>query len=338
MATDLKQLSARLGLSPTTVSRALNGYTDVSETTRVRVVQMAKEMGYQPNLLARRLATGRADAVGIVYALGPDHLGNPAFLDMLTGLSQRLEASNVDLLLAAALESAELRTYERLVRGRRVDGLIVAHTRLEDPRIAYLLESGLPFVAYGRTAHSQDHAWFDFDNVAGGAMAVREIAALGHRRIGYVHAPLDFSFAAQRREGFLRGLAAAGLEPQPQAMVEGSLERRRGYVAGQALLALAERPTAIVVDNNVGGVGVLRAMLDAGVEIGREISIVVYDGVPADTLLQGVQVAAIAQPTSFESGRMLGDMVMALVDGKPVQHQVLRQPVFVPGSSLQPPR
>lgn len=338
MAIDLKQLSARLGLSPTTVSRALNGYTDVSEATRARVMDAARELGYQPNLAARRLALGRADAVGIVYPVDTDFMGNPLFLEMIAGVSDQLEEAGIDVLLAVARATAELRTYERLVRGRRVDGLIVAHTRVADERVEYLKRVGFPFVGYGRTGNPDGFAWLDFDNEAGSVDAVRRLVALGHRRIAYVHAPLATNFAAQRHAGFLRGMAEAGVPVRPEYVVAGSLDRRGGYAAGRQLLALAERPTAILVDNNLGGVGVMRALLQAGIATGREVSVIVNDGVPPDTLLIGQAVAAVTQPTAYESGRTMARMLHTLIEGRPLeQPQVLLQPVFVDGSTLGPP-
>jgi LacI family transcriptional regulator len=310
MSINLKGLAGRLGLSPTTVSRALGGYTDVSPTTRERVAQLARELGYRPNHAARQIALGRADAVGMVYSVVADYLGNPAFIETLNGLSHRLEQAKLDLLLIAAPQHDELRTYERMVRARRVDALIVAHTEVEDARVDYLARSGMPFLTYGRTARPDAHAWFDFDNLAGGRMTVQCLAARGHRRIAYVHSPLRLNFARQRLDGYTHGMRAAGLAIEPGTVIAGGLERRAGYAAGTRLLALVPRPTAIVVDNSLGGVGVIRALLDAGVAIGAEISVLVYEGVPQDTLLQGVQVAAIAQPTPYESGRTMGEMML----------------------------
>lgn len=335
MTIDLKQLSARLGLSPTTVSRALDGYRDVSEATRQRVVQAAQQLGYQPNLSARRLARGRADAVGIVYPVDTDIMGNPLFLEMISGLSGRLDAAGIDVMLVAAREKTELRTYDRLVRGRLVDGIIVAHTRVNDERIAYLQRARFPFLGYGRTAHAEDFCWHDFDNEAGAMLAVQAMVARGHRRIAYVHAPLQVNFAQQRHSGFMRALAAAGLPLLPGHCVLGSLDRRGGYAAGQRLLAHTPGPTAILVDNNLGGVGVVRALLQAGICIGRDISVIVYDGVPSDTLLIDQDIAAIVHGTAHASGETMADMLLALIEGRPLaERQVLGQPVFVDGRSL----
>lgn len=337
MGVDLKQLSALLGLSQTTVSRALNGYTDVSPKTRERVAQMATELGYQPNLGARRLAIGRTEAVGIVYPMEFDYLGNPNFLAMLAGVSERLEQAGYDLLIAAARERSELRTYERLVRGRRVDGLIVANTLVQDERIDYLRDAGLPFVAYGRTAEPSGYAWLDDDNDSGSRQTVARLIELGHRRIGMVHAPLGYNFARQRHDGLLRALAEAGLPAHPGHLVEGSMDRRGGYAAVQQLLAQTDRPTAIMVDNNIGGVGVIHALLDAGLQPGRDISVVVDGGLPEDTLLNGPSIAMIEHPSLSEAGRTMADMLLALIDGaSPDGLQVLRPVSLRDGSSIGP--
>lgn len=338
MAVNLKELSARLGLSPTTVSRALSGYDDVSATTRERVLQLARELGYRPNLAARQIALGRSDAVGIVYPLQAEYLGNPSFLDTLAGLSDRLEQSGLDLLLAAAQPSGEMRTYDRIVRGRRVDALIVAQTLVADERIEYLLESGMPFVAYGRSAAPHRYPWFDFDNEAGSRLAVERIVAAGHRRIAYVHLPMRWNFAAGRHAGFVAAMRAAGLAVDPALVIESGFSRRDGYLAAQRLLALPQRPTAVLADGNLNGMGVLRALFDSGIEIGRDLSVVIDEGVPDDALVRGLKVASVVQPTPYGSGQRLAEMVLDLVEGRAIDvpHD-LRQPQFVDGSSLGAP-
>jgi LacI family transcriptional regulator len=337
MTVDIKYLAASLGVSSSTVSRALNGYTDINEQTRERIVQRAKELNYRPNAGARRLASGRADAVGLIYPLDADYLGNPHFLDMIAAFSDRLERAGMDLLLTAAREKTELLTYDRLVRGKRVDGVLVANTRVNDPRIDFLQRAEFPFVGYGRCGARDDFAWFDFDNEAGGRMAVQRLVALGHRHIACVHASLEFNFAHQRHAGYLLGMQDAGLPIDPRAVVEGSMDRRSGYAAAQMLLGLNPRPTAILVDSNNGGVGVLRALLNAGLVLGRDISVVIHGGIPHDTLMD-VNVAAVMQPTAAESGATMADMLLQLIDGsKPLeQPHVLVQPQFVEGSSMGP--
>lgn len=334
---DLKQLSRELGLSPTTVSRALNGYSDVSEATRRRVVEAAQRAGYQPNVAARRLALGKADAVGIIYPPEVGELGDPRFLEVVGGLTERFSELGTDLLIVTTRRRDELSTYARMVRGRRIDALIVARTRVRDPRVDYLIEAGFPFVAYGRTARCDEHAWFDFDNAAGSVLAVRRLATFGHSGIAYVQAPQELNFAVQRYAGYRQGLKEAGLRERPDWIVGCGLGKRGGYEAMRHLLSLPEPPTAVIVDNNLTGVGVVRALLDAGVMLGREISVIVYDGVSEDQLLPTPSVTSIGQPTAARAGAMLADLVMAAQQRKPIAGlQVLWQPVLLPGSSDGP--
>ncbi len=335
MSINLKQFAARLGLSPTTVSRALSGYSDVSPATRERVQKAAHEFGYQPNRAARQVALGRADAVGIVYSPAHEFLGNPSFRETLEGLAHSLEQFDCDLLLVAAPRQNELLVYDRMVRGRRVDGLIVAHTLRDDPRIDYLRKAAFPFVAYGRTADPEGYPWFDFDNEIGSALAVRKLVACGHKRIAYVHVPLSYNFAHQRHAGYVAAMAEAGLAVKPALVVVGGLDRRGGYAAGLRLLAVSPRPTAVIVDNNLGGIGLVRALLDGGVTIGRDMSIVVNGGIPEDTMFTDLQIASILQPTPYRSGQAMGAMIRALIERTPLpEPQVLRQPEFVEGNSI----
>ncbi|MGF7808172.1 LacI family DNA-binding transcriptional regulator [Klebsiella pneumoniae] len=163
----LKAIAKQLGISVTTVSRALNGYDDVSQETRARVEAEAQRRGYRPNTFARRLKMGTIDAVGLVFPVRPAPLNNNVFLEMVGEISHELARHDIDLLLIADDEQADKHGYMRMVQGRRVDALIVAHTLDDDPRLAQLQASGFPFLALGRSRLAQPYAWFDFDNYAG---------------------------------------------------------------------------------------------------------------------------------------------------------------------------
>lgn len=333
----IKQLANALGLSTSTVSRALNGYTDVNEQTRERVQAMAASMGYRPDAGARRLVRGNTDAVGIVYSAAVENLGNPQFLDMADGLGERLERDHLDLLLAVAKNETDLETFERLFRGGRVDAVIVPNTRVQDARVDYLLEKGYPFVGYGRTAECSHYSWLDFDNDLGSRLAVEHLLALGHTRIAYVHAPLDLNFAFQRHRGFVTALAAAGLHCPPHYCIGGVNDRRSGLRAVAPLLALEPRPTAVLVDNNLGGVGLIRGLLDAGLRVGQDMSVVVHGDIPQDTLLTGLDVTTVTQPTPQTTGMALAEMVMQVLRAPEAgPYQMLRLPALQLGSSTGP--
>ena len=332
---NLKSLARTLGISKTTVSRALNGYPEVNQQTRERVLAAAKEAGYEANPMARSLAVGRTNVFGIIYPLLPSDLGDPMFLGVVGGMSAALEKSKMNLIIAPVSPQNELPSYEQMVRGRRVDGLVVSRTLVHDERIAYLVKKGFPFIAHGRTDMKQPYAWFDYDNEAGIGLACENLLGLGHQRIAMISAPLEFNFARQRRDSFIACMAKAGLAVDPRHLVDNTLDRRSGHQAMQQLLACSPRPTAVIVDNHLSGVGAVRALLDAGVAIGKEMSVIVWGSVE-DTLV-GSNVTTIDQPNSDMAGAKMIEMLSAVVGGAaPGSLQVLWQPSLVPGATVGP--
>jgi LacI family transcriptional regulator len=330
---NLERLAHQLGISKTTVSRALNGYPEVNVRTRDRVLKAAEEAGYQPNPMARSLALGRTNVFGIIYPLLPADLGDPMFLDVVAGMSAALEEVNKNLIIAPVSPAAEQPSYEQIVRGRRVDGLVVGRTLVHDERIAFLSKSKFPFVAHGRTELNAPYAWFDYDNAAGIRVAMERLLGLGHQRVALISAPLELNFARQRKDSFVASLSAAGLSADPRYLIADTLDRRSGYQAMQQLLACSPRPTAVIVDNHLSGVGAVRALLDAGVEIGKEMSVIVW-GNMADTLA-GANVTTIDQPEPRKAGARMIAMLMALVEGTPAAElQELWQPVLLEGATV----
>ncbi|GHD64385.1 substrate-binding domain-containing protein [Jeongeupia chitinilytica] len=331
---NLRQLAAHLQLSPTTVSRALNGFPEVNQDTRERVVEAAARLGYRPNTVARRLATGKTDSIGIIYPFEPTDLGDPVFLDIIAGVTERLGEAGLDLVIISAAVENELETYHRVVSGGRVDGLIVARTRVDDARLQYLAEKQFPFVAHGRSALAGPYPWFDYDNEAGMRLAVDRLTGEGHRRIALLHAPLEMNFAVQRRLGFLLGLNAAGVDVRPDYLVCGGLDPSAAADATRGLLAQAEPPTAIVVDNNVSAPGVMNALRDAGLVPGRDISVIVFGGLPAH---HPDVVSAVLQPEPRKAGRTLAELMLARLNGRPAAELTrLWKPVFVAGDTDAP--
>ncbi|MDQ1814945.1 substrate-binding domain-containing protein [Massilia sp. CCM 9210] len=330
---NLKSLARTLGISKTTVSRALNGYPEVNVHTRERVLAAAKEAGYEANPMARSLAVGRTNVFGIIYPLLPSDLGDPMFLGVVGGMSAALEKSKMNLIIAPVSPQNELPSYEQMVRGRRVDGLVVSRTLVHDERIAYLVKKGFPFVAHGRTELKQPYAWFDYDNEAGIGLACAHLIEHGHSRIALVSAPLELNFACQRKNSFIACMQAAGLAVDPRHLVDNTLDRRTGYQAMQELLACSPRPTAVIVDNHLSGVGAVRALLDAGIEIGKDMSVIVWGSI--EDSLVGSNVTTIDQPGPNEAGAKMTEMLSALVAGTPpAQLQVLWQPVLLPGATV----
>jgi LacI family transcriptional regulator len=159
----LKELAQHLGLSQTTVSRALNGYPEVKESTRQMVFEAAQRLGYRANASAQRLATGRVGAIGIVLR-GSEEFG-PHMNEFLGGLSGRLSDQEIDIVLTTVSSyEEELAAYRRAAASKKVDAFVLHSPHARDARVDLLLELGLPFVLHGRTDVGRPHAWLDIDN------------------------------------------------------------------------------------------------------------------------------------------------------------------------------
>lgn len=335
MAMTLKELAASLGMSKATVSRALNGYPEVNAETRQKVEAAAKAFGYEANPMARSLAVGRSHVIGLIYLLQPSDLGDPMFLSVVGGMAAALEQHKLNLMIAPVSPANEMPTYQQMVKGRRVDGLVVSRTLVQDPRIAYLSKQGFPFIAHGRTRLDQAYAWFDYDNEAGIKLAVDHLLSLGHQRIGLISAPLTLNFAQQRLNSFIESISAAGLAIDTRYLLHDAIDRRSGYLAMQQLLQCSPRPSAVIVDNHLSGVGAMRALIDAGVQVGRDISIIVW-GRMEDTLVEH-HVTTIDQPDPGAAGAKMGEMLLARINGTPAaQLQTLWQPTLMLGATTAP--
>jgi len=323
MKTDLKTLAKSLGLSMTTVSRAINGYSDVSEKTRERVIAAAREMDYQPHPAARRLASGKSDAVGFVIPCAPGGaFSDPFYGELLAGIGARLERDEVDLTVFAADQGAsEMRIYRRLVDRRRVDGVIVAFTRRRDERVDFLLNAGVPFIVFGRTECERPYAWLDIDNEAGFRDATRHLLNEGHRRVALINYPTALNFAHLRLTGYRRALADHGVSFDPTLVREGEMTEAAGREFATSLLDQPDPPTAILCASYSAGTGVRLELRSRGLDTPRDLSLIVFVDSPAATPDPGLSV--LRQPISG-CGIAAADMLMRLI-AKEVQPADLHQ-------------
>ena len=276
---NLKDLAEKLTLSPTTVSRALNGYPEVSEATRVKVEEAARRFNYRPNTQAKRLATGRAMAIGHVIPISTHHeIVNPVFADFIAGAGEVYSRSGYDFLMSIIPDADQDRTYREIRSKGNVDGCIIHGPMLAEPRIALLRELRLPFVVHGRsTQETGPYSWVDMNNIRAFQRATEFLIDLGHRRIALINGIEAMDFAHRRRLGFEQALAARGLVPDPALMTSGEMTEAQGYDEAMAMLARPVPPTAFLTSSLLSAMGVRRALVDLGLVLGRDVSIVTHD-------------------------------------------------------------
>ncbi len=333
----LKDLARHLDLSQTTVSRALAGYDDVSESTRERVVAAARELGYVPSLNARRLKSGRAEAIGLVMPIDSDGRAYPFFLEMIAGIGERLAAERLDLTLVTAREGAEeLEAYKRLAAGRRVDGVIVARTRRQDARIAYLLDRSFPFVAHGRTQEKRPYPFLDMDGTYGIKIACKRLIGLGHRRIGYLGVADDYSFAAYRERGYREALSEASIGFDEQLMLRTSVGPGLDEAAVLDLLRTEDSPTAVICASDGIAHSLVRILHEHGLRPGADISIIGYDDTPAGRP-SDPELTTVTHPI-HDAGKALVDILLARIAGAdPAGLCKIWKPKLLLGQSDAPP-
>lgn len=318
----LKAIAAALGLSVTTVSRALNGYQDVAQETRIRIEEEAQRRGYRANAAARRLKTGRANAVGLLYPIGTSPLSDDHFSEMLLALDQRLAHHEIDLLLLADKPQSQP-FLTRLLRSRAVDAIVVTHITPQDKRLSTLLQTDLRFLALGRSDLPPRYAWFDVDHAAGSQLAVGYCLSQGKGQIAWLGSNETRTGVRDRRQGYLDALGTA--TPYAQAAVPAT--RRAGYQQTCAWLAQQNPPDAIITDCGPLAEGAVVALQQAGrAEGDHAIMLIGWDGLPRDAILD-YPLITIRQAAQQQVGEQLAKMMLQLLNGTPPpQLQTLWQP------------
>jgi len=335
---NLKELSEKLGLSQTTVSRALNGYPEVSEETRKRVEDFARRMNYHPNSNARRLATGKSNTIGHVVPLSEHDMINPHFTDFIAGAGEVYNERGYDMLISVVTEGGEEQAYRTLARNRRVDGVIVHGPKANDTRIGLLKKLKLPFVIHGRTGDPEDsYCWVDVNNRRAFKKAAEHLLEAGHRRIGLINGLEFFAFATRRREGLEAALAEHGITPDPGIMFSGEMIEPNGYKAMMRLLSHRDPPTAVLCSSILTAIGVMRALQERGLAVGRDVSLIAYDDCLSFLPSTGEHPSMTVMRSSIRlAGKHCANMLIDQIEKKPGNRHLLLEADFVIGASTGP--
>lgn len=340
---NLKELATKLGLSPTTVSRALNGYPEVNEATRERVMAAAKRHNYRPNTRAIRLATGRALAIGHVIPLATRHeIMNPIFADFIAGAGETYSRNGYDMLLSVVPDEAEEQAYRDLKSRGSADGVILHAPRMNDPRIPLMHEIGIPFVVHGRaTDTTVPYSWVDVNNRRAFQRATEFLLDLGHRRIGLVNGLEFMDFAIRRRTGYADALASRGMAVDPALLSSDEMTEISGFRAASTMLDQPDPPTAFLVASMISGMGVRRAIEGRGLVMGRDVSVIIHDD-DLSYLRNGdaVPIFTATRSSVREAGRIAAEMLLAIITqhGEEPQTRLLEAELIIGQSTGPAPR
>jgi LacI family transcriptional regulator len=336
----LKDISRRSGYSVTTVSRALNGFSDVTEATRRHIEAVARDLDYRPNLIARKLVSGRSGMVALVLDAPPQPFEHGHFFPIIAGCSRAFSAREMDFVLHVGTgEEDVLCTYTRLINRGTLDGFIVTAPDVADPRISLLLERDVPFVVHGRDPEQEAYPYVDADNAGIAAQAVGHLVDHGHRRIALLNGPERRAYASQRLRGFREAVSARRLEVDPRLVLHGDTSSAYGRAATESLLALDRPPTAIVCCNSLAAAGACEALRAAGLSIPEDMSVVAHDDLlPQADTSAFVPPLTVTQLALEDAADHIVRLLLARMNGEPVEAlHVEQQVALVERGSVKPP-
>ncbi|MDG3084932.1 LacI family DNA-binding transcriptional regulator [Vibrio hannami] len=273
----IKKLAEHLGLSKSTVSRALNGYHDVNPDTRKKVLKAAKEIGYKPNPTAKRLASGKSRNVGILLPANSRMFVSPAFSKVLTGASAFLARHDYQLIVTTVAEwQDESKVYSDFIKSGLVDGLFIVRTRNNDERIAMMKESSFPYVCLGHDEGFPEDSFVDVDNEQALYHLTKRQIKNGHKRVAFLDAPIELTFSQARKRGYQKALEEAGIEFDSRLLLNGDLSEEHAIKMARQVLSLAERPTSILCADDTMALGTIAACEELGYQPGSNIAIAGY--------------------------------------------------------------
>ncbi|WP_433428830.1 LacI family DNA-binding transcriptional regulator [Nonomuraea sp. CA-141351] len=321
------------GVSRQTVSNTLNSPEVVREETRKHVLEVIERLGYRANQAARQMRTGRSRLIAIGIEPDGDGISGSWADRFLHSLTETAAQEGYRILLyTAADDRSEIATYEDLLGAYKPDAFVLTATHHDDTRASWLLERGLPFVAFGRPwseLPDARHPWVDVDGAAGTEAATRHLLAAGHRRIGFIGWPPGSGVGDDRREGWARALAAVP-EGQPRAGGPGldGLQRavEDGIAAGEGaardLLRADPEVTALVCASDSLALGALQAR-----EPDRPVAVVGFDDTPA---AKAVGLTSVHQPLAEAAAACVELLARILEspDAEPPSAHVLLPPTL----------
>ena len=320
---NIKQLSNKVGLSITTVSRALGGYSDVSKKTKERVKKFAKKYKYSPNLNASRLASNKSNTVGFVlplYGLNANQLNQSSFFEFIAGMSKKLNNENIHFFMFFANNAEEEKqAYNKLIFVEKVTKIILHNLKTNDDRIKLLTKNKINFVTWGRTKDLKNYSWVDLDNQGSIELIMKNLVEKNHKNICYINIAESYNFAYQRKQGYLKSLKKFNIKYNNKYYITiKNEEPTKSANLIKKLLIKNKKITAIICSTEYSAVGAIKACNELNKKIGKDISIVTFDG-PVVERITTPALSAIVHPRE-QLGIKAVEMLL-LMDRNDYKHQ-----------------
>jgi LacI family transcriptional regulator len=318
MTPTLADVANHAGVSTMTASRALNGRSGVSQSTRDRVVASSKALGYVANISARGLVGGRMNILGMVV---PD-LATQYTGEVVAGAGEAANELGFDLLLyTTSSDVGRERERAVLLTNGLADGILAVLPQDPENVLGALSKSGIPVVIVDHRGAITNLPAIAVDNYTGARLAVEHLVALGHRRIGFLEGVGDVDCSRERLRGYREGLLNAGIEFDQGLVRPGEFKQPNGFQATTALLEQAAPPTAIFAANDLSAFGAIEAIKERGLRVPDDVSVVGFDDIPMASQIFPT-LTTVRQPLHQMGASAVNLLVSMVVGLNPVTQRI----------------
>lgn len=308
------------GVSYSTVSRVLNGFTFVKEETRTKVLATAEKLGYVANMQARSLAGGKTRIIGLlVPGLDNGYIG-----EIVRGIDEEIAKFNYDLMLYTTRRRVGSEAqYVKTISNGLSDGIILIVPLFDREYLVSLREHNFPYVVVDQTDPQYHSAVVDSTNWQGAYDATKYLIDLGHRRIGFIKGLDAIQSTVDRLAGYKAALSDHNVFFDATLVIEGDFFTGGGYKAGRQLVQRKHRPTAIFASNDLMALGVMQAIHEQGLRIPQDISLIGFDDIPQASLVHP-QLTTVRQPLE-QMGRIAVNLLIEQIEHTEDSERAIRR-------------
>ncbi len=315
----IKDIAARAGISYATVSRALNNKYGVSQHTREKVTALAKEMGYQPNAIARGLVNRATMTIGLII---PD-ITSPFYPRVALGIEDRLLKAGYNLFLCNTSWNANReRDYLNNLIQKQVDGLIISSMTLLAEDIESYVPSEMPLVYVSSFPEGTKRSYVIIDNVKGADMAVSHLLSRKRRRIAFIGSEQERHSLEDRLSGYRKALNRAGIEISEDIIVLDKFQEQSGYKIIRDLIENGIVPDGVFAENDLIAMGVVQGVQDSGYRVPEDVAVIGFDDIPIASH-PDIQLSTIHQP-KYRIGAYAAEILLRQLEKEPSEKEIER--------------
>lgn len=326
----LKDVAKRARVSYQTVSKVLNQKGSVTAETEERIWEAVEDLGYRPNISARNLRKQSSNLIGYGWQQTADTTPHPILNHFLYSTIYMFEKSGYHLLTFLVENMTDTAIYQKLYDQRQVEGFVVADTNHDDSRIAYFIETNIPFASFGQANDDWDFSWVDVDGETGMKDVVHHLTSQGHQRIGLITWPEGSRAGADRERGYYIGLEEAGIAAHDNWVCRGNNDLSTGIDSVQHFFSLPanQRPTAVCCVSDQIAIGAINECTARNLKVGRDFAVTGYDDSPMAPFLHP-PLTTVRQPIQ-QVGEQIVDLLLKQINGIAIdQKNILLRPELI---------